>query len=439
MGRRVLVLGLDGLPHDFLVRQAREGRMPNAAAILAEGSLRQMDSVYPTVSGVAWASFQTGQDPGRFGVYGFAQVDRGLDVWIPDSRHLRGETLWEYLDRRGLRVVSLGVPMSYPPRPLQNGILVGCFLSPDLERAVHPPSARAALEECGYVIDADPILARRDLGAFRGALRVAFSGRSRTLFRMMDAERWDLLVMHVMDTDRLHHFFWRWAEEPDSANGAFFQAFYQELDRVLGQVRDRLGEDTTLVLASDHGFCGIRAEVQLNAWLVAQGYLGVRGDPAGGFRTLAPGSRAFGLVPGRVHLLRRGVYDGGTLDERDAASLRDEIAGRLREWRDPDTGQPVCRRVMTREEAFLGATGDGAPDLVIDPEDGYDFKASLGTRAQYTHSALVGMHTYRDALVYVGGRALVDRRPVIYDCMPTILELLEVEVPAGLDGRSLLA
>lgn len=47
MSRRVVVLGLDGVP-DWLLRQlAGEGVMPHAARLLAQGDLRAMGTVYP--------------------------------------------------------------------------------------------------------------------------------------------------------------------------------------------------------------------------------------------------------------------------------------------------------------------------------------------------------------------------------------------------------
>jgi hypothetical protein len=71
--------------------------------------------------------------------------------------------------------------------------------------------------------------------------------------------------------------------------------------------------------------------------------------------------------------------------------------------------------------------------------DGYDPKGALW-KDSLTHRdpTMVGMHTYDDAMLYVGGRALAAGNPRILDVMPTILGLMGLPAPAGLDGSSLL-
>jgi bisphosphoglycerate-independent phosphoglycerate mutase (AlkP superfamily) len=75
---------------------------------------------------------------------------------------------------------------------------------------------------------------------------------------------------------------------------------------------------------------------------------------------------------------------------------------------------------------------------VIDPHDGYDFKAGLGKREIFASSAISGMHTYSDALLYIGGVSRYEKRPVIWDIMPTIMGYLQCALPGALEGRSLI-
>jgi predicted AlkP superfamily phosphohydrolase/phosphomutase len=132
------VIALDGTPYTFARAMMTDGAMPNFARLLREGSLVRMHSSYPDVSGVAWSSFMTGNNPGKHGIFGF--IDRrpgSYQTYIPTAQNLQGETLWELLGRHGRRVCAIGVPNSYPPRPV-NGVLVGCFLSPSVEKAAYP-------------------------------------------------------------------------------------------------------------------------------------------------------------------------------------------------------------------------------------------------------------------------------------------------------------
>jgi predicted AlkP superfamily phosphohydrolase/phosphomutase len=73
--KRVLVLGLDGLPHSLAGKLTTAGVMPNLGRLLSQGSSLRMRTVIPTISNVAWGCFLTGKNPGKTGVYGFAELD----------------------------------------------------------------------------------------------------------------------------------------------------------------------------------------------------------------------------------------------------------------------------------------------------------------------------------------------------------------------------
>ena len=78
--KQVLVIGLDGFPYTLANRLMDEGIFPNFKSLLEEGYFFQMDSIYPTVSNVAWTSYQTGKNPGKFDVYGFAELTPEFDL-----------------------------------------------------------------------------------------------------------------------------------------------------------------------------------------------------------------------------------------------------------------------------------------------------------------------------------------------------------------------
>jgi len=403
--RRVFGVGLDGFPHSLAVKLMEQGRMPNLRKLAAEGSLRRIHSVYPTVSNVAWASFQTGVGPGEFGVFGFVELRPNLELFIPNSADVKAVTIWKRLSDRGRRVVALSVPMTYPA-PKVNGLLVSGFLAPKLdERAVSSPDVLRKLRWTMYEIDVDPTVAHESLDRFQEDLTRVSTRRFETALKLMDSEQWDLFFLHVMDTDRLGHFMWKFQHEPDSARGRFFLEFCSKIDGYLGQVAERLPRGAELLVMSDHGFCDLKWEVQLNRWLKAEGYLDWdpdRTDPMQPFKAVRRGSRALALVPGRIYLLTRYRCEIGTVSDIDYESLRQEIAGKLQELKDPETGERVCNSVMTREEAFSGPYVDRAPDIIIDPRDGYDLKGKVSDGELFERGVLNGMHTHHDAMLLTG-------------------------------------
>jgi predicted AlkP superfamily phosphohydrolase/phosphomutase len=434
---RVFVLGLDGLPYTLATRFAESGVMARLGRLMDQDQAVQIDSVYPTVSNVAWACFQTGKNPGKFGIFGFAEVDRQMRLRLPNGSDLRGETLEELAWRAGRRVISLGIPTAYPPRHI-NGLMVGGFLAPSLEKAVWPPERAAQLEALGYKLDIDPIRARQDPGYFRRELLEAFDGRRRTAEALL-GEDWDLFILHVMETDRINHFLYgQWdGGQPEAAR--FFEDFYRRVDDLVGLVAGRLSPGDLLLILSDHGFCTIRAEVELNRWLMRQGLLRLAGDPGREmFAAVSDESIAFALVPGRVHILRRDAWDRGAVAPEDYERVRQDLMARLTALTDPATGQPVCRKVFRREEVFAGPYLDRAPDILIDPADGYDLKAALSDGEVFSRSPLTGMHTFSDALAFARGQPLSSQRRCITDATRSILDALGVQSPADLDSRGLL-
>jgi len=392
-------VGLDGFPHHLAVKLMDEGRMPNLKRLTAKGAFKRIDSIYPTVSGVAWSAFQTGKNPGEFGVFGFVELKPDFDLFIPNATHLRAETIWYRLSRENRRVVALSVPMTYPA-PKVNGLLVSGFLAPSLdERAVSSPEVLGKLRKTGYEIDINPAVAAESAEALRTDLARVSEARWRTALRLMDSEKWDLFFIHVMDTDRINHFMWKHQYEPQSDEGRFFLDFYHKIDGFLGQLAEKAGKKAEILILSDHGFCSLNWEVQLNRWLRNEGYLDYENDPQRVFKAVKEGSKALALVPGRIYILREGKWDRGTVRSNDYEALRDDIIQGLREMKHPESGEAVCKQVMRKEDVFTGMHVAAAPDIILDPNDGYDLQARLGSGDVFERPRRSGMHTYQDALL----------------------------------------
>ena len=74
-GKRVIVLGIDGLDHGLLERFMAEGRLPNFARLAREGDFAPLQTTMPPLSPVAWSTFITGLDPGGHGIFDFVHRD----------------------------------------------------------------------------------------------------------------------------------------------------------------------------------------------------------------------------------------------------------------------------------------------------------------------------------------------------------------------------
>jgi predicted AlkP superfamily phosphohydrolase/phosphomutase len=172
-------------------------------------------------------------------------------------------------------------------------------------------------------------------------------------------------------------------------------------------------------------------------WLKLQN---VPPDRKKGLDEIDPTSVAYSLDPGRVVIRLRGrEKDGCVAPGAEYEAVRDEIAQAALELRDPDSGEPVFQAAFKREELYHGPYFEQAADLILAPYDGYDPKGPLYKETlTYKGDELVGMHTFDDAMLYVGGRTIPQTRFSVLNVMPTILDVMDVPYPPGLDGNSLV-
>ena len=114
-GRRVIVLGIDGMDPGYLQRFMDEDRLPNFARLAAEGSFAPLETSMPPLSPVAWSNFITGMDPGGHGVFDFLHREAAtIEMYPPTYRVLpAGRSLrfgsWELpLTGGGVELVRRG-------------------------------------------------------------------------------------------------------------------------------------------------------------------------------------------------------------------------------------------------------------------------------------------------------------------------------------------
>jgi predicted AlkP superfamily phosphohydrolase/phosphomutase len=90
----------------------------------------------------------------------------------------------------------------------------------------------------------------------------------------------------IESTDRVQHMMFRLLDpahpafDPALAEkfGDSIERVYRRADQFVGQVIDILPAGTPIMIVSDHGFHAWRKAVNLNTWLVEQGYMVLQGQ-----------------------------------------------------------------------------------------------------------------------------------------------------------------
>jgi len=448
---KLVVFSIDGVPFGLMQRMFDDGIMPNLARLAREHTFSQMRSIQPCVSSVAWTCFSTGKNPGKHGIYGF--IDRKPDTWnlaFPNTNLMTSKTIWEILSQAGKRVFGMNIPVSYPPRKV-NGIIIGGFLSPNLDKIAYPASESDYLKSINYVIDNDAAGARKDKRAFVDDLRETHQARMEAMFHYLDREDWDFFHTHVMGSDRANHFLLGSMEEGHPEFAPAFFDYYQQVDDSFGKLMERLPEDVPLLVFSDHGFCVIKNEVQLSKVLIDKGWTVPADEPQHPLSINPAQSKAYCLIPGRIFVNLQGREPGGIVPLDQYHQTRQTLAKDLLELKAPN-GDQVIDKVIMREDLYwsddgsmrgtitpehaaqLVGTYGKAADLIAIPNNGYDLKLGLVSPEIFTKTEMEGMHTYEDAFMVARHVDLPAENLEILMLTRLILEKLGVTVPADLDG-----
>jgi predicted AlkP superfamily phosphohydrolase/phosphomutase len=434
--RKLFILALDGVPFSLLQQAFDRNIMSNFQRLLRQGSFSSMNSVVPVLSSVAWVTFSTGVNPAKHGIFGFVERDMGLDYVILTSQHIQTKTLWRRLSEQDKRVIAINVPGTYPPEPI-NGIMIGDFLSPSLDKVCYPLQMESYLREADYVIDVDPQLAYRDKDLFMKELNRALKGRENLAFQLLETQDWDFFMLHIMETDRLNHFFIDSKDDPTHIFHQKFWDFYARVDELIGAFEAKLtDENVEFMMLSDHGFCRTAYEIDLNSVLMEHGYLSF---PSGArqLKEMQSESIAYSLPPGRIYLNLAGREDCGAVGAVDKSKHLQEIREVLFGLKDSKTGETVIQNAWLNREIYDGPFMDNGPDLIAHPKDGYDLKAGFKRlAAPFQKGLLNGMHTYGDAFLYVRGHSLPQSQISIMDMAPAVMNLMKLDSPLEFEGKN---
>ncbi len=394
---RVAVIGLDGVPYDFLRNLASSGVMPNMNRLIETMHLHKMKASLPEISAVSWTDFMTGVNSGTHGVFGFTDFKPGTySLRFPNSTDIKAPTIWDRLGEKGKRSIVLNQPSTYPARRI-NGAIVSGFVAIEFEKAVWPASHIAPLKKLGYQVDIDTLKSRQDPDFFWADLDRTHAGRDKALDYFWDQE-WDYFEVIVTGTDRLHHYHWNAGQDAAHKDHERFLGYYRRVDDLIGKVAgrlERLGRGDALYMLSDHGFTGIDQEVYLNAWLVREGYLKFKSDSPQGLEDIAPGTRAFALDPNRIFLNLEGRFPTGTVKESERQGLKAELTGRLSGLE--HGGRKVIGHVFDARDVYSGPLAGSGPDLIAVSVPGFDLKGSVKKKDVFSKGDLQGMHTWDDA------------------------------------------
>jgi predicted AlkP superfamily phosphohydrolase/phosphomutase len=497
---RVLVIAIDGGTFDLVQPWAEAGDLPNLARLMAEGVHGLLESTLPPVTSPAWPTFATGRNPGKHGVFDFIRPTGG-QFELVNATSIHAPTLWQILSEAGRQVGVMNVPVTYPPARV-NGFIISGMLSPVGGEITYPAHLldRYAGRLKPYRIAPHVQHKPGNEAEFTADLFDLVERRGRYALQLMADHPYEFLMFHFLSTDTMQHAFWKFVDpthpryDPQAAArfGPAVKQLYQRIDGFVGQMLDRVTDDTTVIVMSDHGFGSLHYVVNLNLFLLEHGLLQLK---HGAWTRLKAGLFRAGLTPasfwhlieraglqnyvwqvskstrnkvvgkflsfddvdwsrtlaysighvGQIYVNLRGREPHGIVEpgaEYEAA--RQQVVDALQDLCHPVTGRPLVDQVIPGDQVVHGPYASRSPDLhvVLDEYRAIAFPlfATDGRIVTRQIRGDSGCHRRHGIFIARGpevrpGDTVEGAR--ILDLAPTILHLMGLPVPDDMDGRVL--
>jgi len=506
-----LIIGLDGGTFHLLQPWIDEGRLPNLKKIQDEGVSGELASTIPPVTTPAWSSFMTGNNPGKHGVFYFMGRDKTTGREVPvNSRMRSGVTLWKLLSENGRKVLVLNCPTTYPPEEV-NGVMISCFLTPGGKKDFIYP--RELVEEIEGKFGEYPLylktmvfsanLSEKNIRRFLDELKFELNYKFEVAHYLLERFPSDLLMIHVWGTDRIQHELWNIFDEShpryNQRLGEKFKGeiihYFSLVDQEIGRLWDRFGREHPILIISDHGFGPVEKCIDLNCFLLKEGFIKIKDNPISQlkylfwrkgltyaflFKALFRGILKLGISPpakppmegindirsgkrdlllssndvdwtrtkayskfgiGSIQINLKGREKNGAVEPgAEYEQVRQEIVESLKRLRDPETNQLIGGDIFLKEEIYHGEHLDDAPDIVYLAKDTYLAGSFLGfTTNQPVEETGVWLGNHRiNGIFLASGDSMATGKRIqgaqIIDIAPTVLYLMGEKIPLSMDG-----
>ena len=291
--RKVLLIGWDAADWKTIMPLVDAGKMPNLARLMDRGLCGHMATLQPSHSPMLWTSIATGKRPYKHGIHGFSEPDPVSGDIRPVTNLSRNtKAIWNILNQVGLNTITIGWWPSNPVEELSKGVMVsndyqtgyGSNLKqwPLKPGTIHPPRLEKSLAELRFhpteltEVELRPFLpglkglSPEDLHKAENDPRMQWllkiiaecSSIHSAATDLMQKEPWDFMAVYYDAIDHIGHSFMRYhppqQKEVDDWDFRVFryclEGTYRYHDLMLGALLRLAGEETTVILMSDHGF-----------------------------------------------------------------------------------------------------------------------------------------------------------------------------------------
>ena len=286
IAKKVLLIGWDAADWKVIHPLIDAGQLPALEKLINQGVMGNIATLDPPSSPMLWTSIATGKTADKHGILGFIEPDPNTgDIRPVLSTSRKVKAIWNILTEKGYKTHTVGYWPSHPAEPI-NGIALSDFYAksspevngvwPSLKGSVHPPHMEDFFSGLrvhpgeiteAHILPFVPRAAEIDqekdkmLPEIAKMIAHASSIHSATTW-ILENEEWDFLAVYYNDIDHFCHGFMKYhppqlpgiPDRPYELYKDVVNSAYRFHDMMLERLIELAGEDTTIVLLSDHGF-----------------------------------------------------------------------------------------------------------------------------------------------------------------------------------------
>ena len=286
LAKRVLLVGWDGADWKMIEPLLEKGQMPNLERFVNGGVMGNIASLTPMLSPILWTSIATGKHADKHQILGFAEPDGATGNIRPvTSTSRKCKAIWNVLSERGFKCGVVNWFASHPAEHIDGFVVTDRFAHaagpPEKEwpvptNSVHPVELVEQLRTCRVhpasttpmnVLPFIPKLAELEHGTDSNLhqLRMLLAGCT-TIHSvatwLMHTQEWDFMGVYYDTIDRFAHAFMEYhppkmehvSQDDYERYKDVMAGCYRFHDMMLGRIMELAGEDTTIIILSDHGF-----------------------------------------------------------------------------------------------------------------------------------------------------------------------------------------
>lgn len=463
---RIVVLGLDGFNPELVKLWADD--LPNLMNMQAEGIWGNLQSTIPPTTPLAWTCAQTGVNPGHLGFWDFSFRNDFTynQPELINAEGIKASPLYKYLSfKRGKKVAIINVPISWPPPEIPGGYAITDFTTPGLERGYTWPNSlkKEVTDLVGeYLLDASDLDTNYLILDKELVLQRAHKmdeQRFTLVKHFIKFKKCDYILCGLMGANRLSHIFYRFFDkthkryEDNEKFEDILRNHYKYVDTQVGEIRTLLDPDTTLFIHSAYGLQKLEGRINLNEWLIDQGYMVLTEYPKQ--PTKVEDSKinwektkawATGYT-GQIYLNVQGREPHGIVPPSEYESLMKELKGKIMKISD-ENGNLLKTRFFKRDDVHHGPLAKFGPDIFIFFDEcrwNTNEMIGYGKGNIYSYDTPVGpddcSHGFYGYFCAAGPGVPAEGEKqgvTLLDIAPTVLSIMGEKVPDVMEGGSLV-